>query len=128
MFWQICKLQTKCPQNSQLSPLCCGVNSISAFKFGHNKDETGRNINKTFQDGTRLNVQIWIHCIRRAISLMHGVPANGLEDQGSIPGRIIPKTQKMVLDAFLLNTQHYKIKIKGKVEPSKEWSSTLLYI
>ena len=39
---------------------------------------------------------------------------------GSIPGRVIPKTQKMVLDASLLNTQHYKVRIKGKVEQSRE--------
>ena len=44
----------------------------------------------------------------------------GLEDQGSIPGRVIPKTQKMVLDATLSNTQQYKVRIKGKVEQSKE--------
>ena len=31
----------------------------------------------------------------------------------------------MVLDASLLNTQHYKVWIKGKVEQSREWSSTL---
>ena len=35
--------------------------------------------------------------------------ANGLGDQDSIPGRVIPKTQKMVLDAFLLNTRQYKV-------------------
>ena len=29
--------------------------------------------------------------------------ANGPEDLGSIPGRVIPKTQKMVLDTSLLN-------------------------
>ena len=29
---------------------------------------------------------------------------NGPGDLGSIPGRVIPKTQKMVLDAILLNT------------------------
>ena len=46
--------------------------------------------------------------------------ANGPEDLGSIPGRVIPKTQKMVLDASLLNTQHYKVRIKGKVEQSRE--------
>ena len=34
----------------------------------------------------------------------------------------------MVLDASLLNTQHYKVRIKGKVEQSREWSSVLLYI
>ena len=34
--------------------------------------------------------------------------ANGPGDLGLIPGQIIPKIQKMVLDATLLNTQHYK--------------------
>ena len=58
---------------------------------------------------------------------MSRVFANGLEDQGSISGRVIPKTQKMVLDDALLNTQHYKVKLKGKVEQSREWSSTLPY-
>ena len=33
----------------------------------------------------------------------------------------------MILDATLLNTQQYKLRIKGKVEQSKEWSSALLY-
>ena len=46
--------------------------------------------------------------------------ANGPGDLGSIPGRVIPKTQKMVLDASLLKTQHYKVLIKGKVEQSWE--------
>ena len=31
----------------------------------------------------------------------------------------------MVLDAALLNTQHYKVRIKGKVEQSKEGSTAL---
>ena len=37
-------------------------------------------------------------------------------DRGSILGLVIPKTQKMVPDASLLNTQRYKIRIKAKVE------------
>ena len=37
------------------------------------------------------------------------VLANGPGDQGSITGRVIPKTQKIVFDASLLNTQHYKV-------------------
>ena len=53
--------------------------------------------------------------------------ANGPGDQGSIPGWVMPKTQKMVLNATLLNTQPYKVQIKGKVEQSREWSSTLPY-
>ena len=52
------------------------------------------------------------------------VIANGPGDRRSIPGRVIPKTQKMVFDATLLNTQHYKVCIKGKVEQSRERSST----
>ena len=38
---------------------------------------------------------------------------------------IILKTLKMVLDTSLLNTQHYKVGIKGKVEQSRERSSAL---
>ena len=30
----------------------------------------------------------------------------------SIPGRVLPKTQKMVLDAALINTQHYKARTR----------------
>ena len=41
---------------------------------------------------------------------------------GPIPGWVFPKTQKMVLDSALLNTQHYKVRIKGKVEQSRERS------
>ena len=62
-----------------------------------------------------------------AIDLMIRVFANGPVDRGSIPGRVLPKTPKMVLVATLLNTQHYKVRIKGKVEKSREWSSALPY-
>ena len=58
---------------------------------------------------------------------MSTVFANGPGDRDSIPGRVIPKTQKMVLDVALLNTQHYKVRIKGKVEQSWEWSNALHY-
>ena len=40
------------------------------------------------------------------IGLMVRVFANGPGDLGSFPGQVIPKTQKMVLAATLLNTQH----------------------
>ena len=53
--------------------------------------------------------------------------ANGPGDLGSIPGRVIPKTLKMELDTTLLNTQHYNVRFKGKVEQSREWSSALPY-
>ena len=41
--------------------------------------------------------------------MMVRVCANGPGDLGSIPGRVIPKTEKMVLGAAFLNTQRYKI-------------------
>ena len=49
---------------------------------------------------------------------MSRVFTNGLGERGSIPGRVIPKTQKMVLDIALLSTEHSKMRIKGKVEQS----------
>ena len=50
------------------------------------------------------------------IGIMIRVFANGPGDLGSLPDRVIPKTQKMVLDTTLLNTQHYKVRHKSKVE------------
>ena len=58
---------------------------------------------------------------------MSRVLANGPGDRGSISGRVIPKTQKMVLDAALLTTQRYNVQIKDKVDQSSERSSTLSY-
>ena len=40
--------------------------------------------------------------------------ANGPGNLGSILGHVIPKTLKIVLDTSLLNTQQYKVRIKGK--------------
>ena len=63
---------------------------------------------------TELYFLIWL------IGLVGRVFATGPGDMGSIPGCIIPKTLKMVLDISLLNTQQYKVRIKGKVEQSRE--------
>ena len=62
-----------------------------------------------------------------AYGMIVRVFANRPGDLGSIPGRVIPKTPKMVLDASLLNTQQYKVGIKSKVERSRERSSALSY-
>ena len=61
------------------------------------------------------------------IGIMVRVFANSAGDWGPVPVRVIPKTRKMVHDAALLSTQHYKVSIKGKVEKSGEWSSALHY-
>ncbi len=63
----------------------------------------------------------------RLIGLVGRVFAYYPGDRVLIPGRVIPKTLKMVLDTSLLNTQPYKVCIKGKVEQSRERSSALPY-
>ena len=61
--------------------------------------------------------------VYRLIGLVSGVFANYPGDIGSIPGRVIPKSFKMVLNTSLFNTQQYKVRMKGKVEQSREMSS-----
>ena len=61
------------------------------------------------------------------IGLVDRVFANGPGDQGLIPGRVIPKTLKMVIDNSLLNAQQYKVRIKSKVEQSRKRSCALSY-
>ena len=46
--------------------------------------------------------------------------ANGPGDLGLISGQVIPKAQKMVLDATLLNTLHYKVRITRENRASHE--------
>ena len=53
---------------------------------------------------------------------------NDPENRGSIPVRVIAKTQKMAIDATLLYAQHYKVRIKVKVKQSSEWSSALFHL
>ena len=48
-------------------------------------------------------------------------------ERGSISSRVIPKTKIKVLDTSLLNTQHYKVRIKGKVEQSRKTPSCNSY-
>ena len=78
-------------------------------------------------------VYIYIYIYRererenRLIAPVGRVFANDPGDLGSIPGRVIPKTLKLVLDTSLFNTQQYKVHIKGKVEQSRGRSSALPY-
>ena len=54
--------------------------------------------------------------VNRLIGLVGSVFVNGPGDLGSIPGQVIPKTLKMVLDTSLLSILQYYVCIKGKVE------------
>ena len=55
-------------------------------------------------------------CVYIYIGLVSRVFANGPGDRSSILGRIIPNTQKIVLDATLFKIRQYKVRIMGKVE------------
>ena len=66
-------------------------------------------------------VESWINQ-----TLKTDLPAHWPQWSGR-PGRVIPKTLKMLLDISLLNTRQYKVRIKGKVEQSWERISALPY-
>ena len=55
-----------------------------------------------------------------AIDRLSIVLACGPGDGASSPGRVIPMNLKMVLDGALLNSQHYMVEIKGKMEQSRK--------
>ena len=73
----------------------------------------GRALNKFCQQENMFCLELLIYN-----GLIVRLFANGPGDLGSVPGHVIPKTLKMVLDTSLLNAQQYKIHIKGKVEQS----------
>ena len=82
----------------------------------------------------KINYNSLVDLINRIISvkstyrlIVGRVFANDPGDLGSIPGRVIPKTLKIVLDTSLLNTQQYKVGIEGKMEQSRKRNSALPY-
>ena len=80
------------------------------------------------QEGIKYHfLRLWYDSTYYAIWIMVRVFANGLGDWVSIPGQVIPKTKKLVLDALKLNTQHNKVD-QGQVEQSRERSNALPYI
>ena len=71
-------------------------------------------------------IYIYIYC--PDIGMMVRLFAIGSKDQGSIAGRVMPKTPKMVLDASLLNTQHYTVWIKGCGAIQRKESCSFLHL
>ena len=63
----------------------------------------------------------------QAISLMVECLSMVLETRVQSQVKSYQRLKKMVLDTALLNTQHYNVWIKGKVEQSKEWSGAFPY-
>ena len=114
-----------------LGPVKPELGVIPSGQVNHSRVEhlnfPGRELNViNFTEQTVIYIYIYIY-IYRLIGLVNRVFANGPGDDGSIPGRVIPKTLKRVLDTSLLNTQRYEVRIKGKVEQSRERSSVLSY-
>ena len=73
-----------------------------------------------YKEDLALNNLQWLIChkaqqsqIIYLIGFVGKVFANGPGDWGLIPGRVIPKTLKVVLDTSLLNTRQYKVHIVG---------------
>ena len=81
-------------------------------------------------------ITLFFHFVSRyrLIGLVSRVFANDRGDLGSIPGRVIPKTLKMVLDTSLLNPQQLRYVSRAKwsnpekgvvPSPKPRWSSAL---
>ena len=61
------------------------------------------------RDGIYLKIiSIGREYVKLYIIIVGGMFVNGSKDWGPITDQVIPKTQKIVLDTSLLNTQHYK--------------------
>ena len=89
------------------------VEQKSECRLNGDEDET---INQIITECSKKSIRIDITTRIWGRESVVRVFAKSSGDRGTIPVQVIPKTQKMVLDAALLNTQHYMAWIKGKVE------------
>ena len=96
------------------------VKYIPDLYFHH---KSGKIASDNHLPGFKAEIRVQYIFIYQPMGLLGWVFNNGLADQSSIPGQVITKTKKIVLDAALLNAQHYKVRIKGKVEHFRERSS-----
>ena len=95
--------------------------------FNHKEDYMENKPNQvTLNENILISQWTLLAVLRNRLNGLVGrVFANGQRDLGSIPGRVIPKTFKMVLDTSLFNTQQYKVRIEGEVDQSRERSKIL---
>ena len=96
------------------------------FLFSHSRIFTLRSAGTAKSPLFRRFSLLFSHLLIIIIIIIR-VFANGPGDLGSIAGRVIPNTFKMVLDTSLLKTRQYKVGIKGKVEQSTERSCAFPY-
>ena len=99
-----------------LSTRCCFATCTSLFAFSLSTRDTVsvKQAPPTREIFWRRWSWFTIKLITSAIGRVDRVFAKGPGNQGSIPDLDIPNTLKTLLDASLLNPQHYKIRVKGK--------------
>ena len=122
---QLCHFKLNCP-TFHFAPV--GKRGLILFTLGASGQQPPTTLLSAYAGCCYVTITKYIYiCLNRVIGLMGRVSSNALGDWGSIPDRVIPKTQKMVLDATLLSTHHYKVRIKGKVEQSRHRSCAFPY-
>ena len=65
--------------------------------------------------------------VQHVNNTQHGLPIYSLVGRVCVNGQVIAKSQNIAQDTSLLNIQHYKVRIKCKVELSRKRSSALPY-
>ena len=105
--WLTCHKTKPDPTKSNLKPFDSKKNKLIPFVKG-----SWKQIRNKIEDSKNL-VHMFLF-------------ANGPGDLGSIPGT--SHTKDFENDTSLLNTQQYKVRIKGKEEQSRERSNVLSYI
>ena len=100
---------------------------LCSFLFQIWKQYTIKTINPRSQYLGQERKIYFVSLLNQSIGLMSREFANGPGDRSSIPGQVMPKTKRMVLDAALLSSQHYKVKIKSEVEQSRKRSGAFSY-
>ena len=84
---------------------------------------TKKIINELFLYNLYVYIYIYIYIFTLWVECSPMARETGVESQVESYERF----KKMIQDASLLNTQHHKVRIKGKVEQSKERSSALSF-
>ena len=70
------------------------------------------------------NAIVWIVTILSILKFLFLVDCSPMLRESRVQSQVesYQRLKKVALNASLLNTQHYMVRIKGKVDQSKEWS------
>ena len=119
------KLRTMFFFPSLVSSYCCSVDSCIVCAASGYCDQSFFAI---FMWSSRRLIEVLIlSWILACIGQMSWGFANGPGRPRFNPMSSHTQNYEMVLDAAMLDTQNYKVRIKGKVEQSRKWSNALSY-